>query len=106
MRTSYTLLYFLGKNCEKGVPVAQVNNKMAGLAFLFKLGGVEDVTKVFIVRKALKRGYRKGRGRPDTWGPVFLGMLVELSGGLPSVCFTPFETQIFRTAFVVAFLGH
>lgn len=41
------------------------DSKMVGLAFLFKLGGVEDVRKAFVVWKALL-GYRKGRGRPDS----------------------------------------
>lgn len=59
------LLYFLGRNCKEGVSVASLNSKMAGLAFLFKLGGVEDVTKDFIVRKSL-RSYRKGLSRPDS----------------------------------------
>lgn len=55
----HALLYFLSRNCEEGVSVATLNCKMAGLAFLFTLSGVEDITKAFIVRKAL-RGYRKG----------------------------------------------
>lgn len=35
----HVLLYFLGRNCEEGVSVATLNCKMAGLMFLFKLGG-------------------------------------------------------------------
>lgn len=69
--------------------VASLNSKMAGLTFLFKLGGVEDGTKAFIVRKAL-RGYRKGRSRPDSRRPVSLGMLELLAGVLPRVFFSQF----------------
>lgn len=68
------LLYFLGKNCKEGVSVASVNRKMAGLAFLFKMVGMEDITKALTVHMALS-GYRKGRGRPDTQGLVSLGKL-------------------------------
>lgn len=35
----YVVLIF-GRNCEEGVSVASLNYKMAGLAFLFNLGGV------------------------------------------------------------------
>lgn len=98
----HALLYFLGQNCEKGVSVASLNSKMADLAFLFKLGGVEGVTKAFIVRKAL-RGYRKGLTRPDSRRLVLLGILEVLAGVFPQVCFSPFEVQLYKMAFVVAF---
>lgn len=73
------------------------------LAFLFKMAGVEDVTKAFMVRKAL-RGYRKGHGRPESQRPMSLGMLGVLPEVLPRVCFTSFEVQLFRTAFFWPFL--
>lgn len=98
------LLYFLGKNCEDGVSVTSVNRKISGLAFLFQLDGVRDVTKAFIVRKAL-RGYRKGRCKPDSRWPVFLGMLGVMVGTLPQICLSAFEAQLFWTAFVLAFFG-
>lgn len=96
------LLYFLGKNCEERMSIASVNKKMSGLKFMFQLNGVEDVTKAFIVHKAL-RGYRRGRSKPDSRWPVSLRMLTVLVSNLPQVCFSPFEAKLFRTAFV--FLG-
>lgn len=63
---------------------------------------MEDVTKAFLVRKTLQ-GYRRGQGRSNSRRPVSLGMLEVLSGALPSVCFSPFEVQLFRTVFVLTF---
>lgn len=73
----HALLYFLGKNSEEGVSEASLSSKMAGLTFLFKLGGIEDVIKAFILKE----------GR---------------------FCFSPFEVQLFRTTFNLAFFfsGH
>lgn len=100
----HILLYFLGKNCEAGVSVSVVNRKMAGLAFLFKMAGVEDVTKSFMVRMAL-RGYRRGRCCRDARRPVSLAMLTRLAAALLEVCRSPYEVSLFCTAFVVAFFG-
>lgn len=81
--------------------IFSLNRKMAGLAFLFRLSGLADITKSFLVKKAL-RGYRRGRQVPDSRCPVSFAMLGIL---LPKVCLTSFEAILFRTAFILALFG-
>lgn len=100
----HVLSYFIGKNFEEGVSISLLNCKMAGVAFLFRLLGLADVTKSFLVKKAL-RGYRKGRHVPNSHRPVLFAMLGVLLDHLPKVCSTPFEAVLLRTAFVLAFFG-
>lgn len=70
----HVLLYFIGKNFEEGVSISSLNRKIVGLAFLFRFLGLVDVTKSFLVKKAL-RGYRKGRRFPDSHRPISFDML-------------------------------
>lgn len=81
-------MYFIGKNCEEGVSVSAFSQKMAGLAFLFKLTGVEDVTKSFLVCMAL--GIIGGAQVGGLRRLVSFGMLAVWSDCLHRVCFTPF----------------
>lgn len=83
--------------------MSSLNCKLAGLAFLFKLSGFSDVTKHFLVKKAMKV-YRKDRLVPDSRRPVSfatLGCILEQS---PIVC-SSYEAVLFKTAFVLGFFG-
>ncbi|XP_068103894.1 antigen-presenting glycoprotein CD1d-like [Hyperolius riggenbachi] len=57
---------------------------MAALAFLFKLRGEEDLTKVFMIRQVVK-GFRR-RGKEELGGdgrrPITLALLIELLNAL------------------------
>ncbi|XP_066451040.1 uncharacterized protein [Eleutherodactylus coqui] len=75
------LLSWLGRGSREGWTLGRVNRFMAGVAFGCKLKGVVDVTKNFIVRQALK-GFRRGKGRPDTRRPVSFGILERLGGAI------------------------
>lgn len=46
----HVLLYFICRNFERGVSISSMSHKLAGLAFMFKLLGWVDATKVFLVK--------------------------------------------------------
>lgn len=52
----HLLIYFVCLSFVKSVTISAINRKLAGLAFLFKLQGIPDFTKNFLVKQAL-RGY-------------------------------------------------
>ncbi|XP_018427483.1 PREDICTED: 5-hydroxytryptamine receptor 3A-like [Nanorana parkeri] len=79
-----------------------MNGRLDAFACLFKAMGVQDVTKQFLVRQAM-RGFRKGRVAPDSRRPVSFELLVELMGVLEGVCVSRYEAVLFRVAFVLAF---
>ncbi|XP_077306255.1 integrase/recombinase xerD homolog [Lithobates pipiens] len=98
------VIYFVSRNLEQGVSVSRMGQKLAGLAFWFKLRGEHDFTKDFWVRQAMK-GYRKGRLRKDDRRPVSFELLGRFCGRLGVVCFSEYERVLFRAAFVLAFFG-
>lgn len=58
------MVHFIYRHMEGGGSVSTVEWKMACLAFLFKLQGLPDFTKLFWVKQAVK-GYRKCRKHAD-----------------------------------------
>ena len=98
------LFYWVARCMEDGVSVSVLNQKMAGLAFLFKLRGCQDFTKDFWVRQALK-GYRKARMTRDVRRPVSFSVLQGLVGQLPGICSSEYESALFKVAFILAFFG-
>lgn len=98
------LLYVIGMQFSKGESVSKMNRRLAALAFLYKLQGLRDITKEFMVRQAMK-GFRRGRVVRDTRRPVSFGLLQDMVGILPRVCSSPYEVQLFTAAFSLAFFG-
>ncbi|XP_066457764.1 uncharacterized protein [Eleutherodactylus coqui] len=98
------LLSWLGESADLGRSVAKVNQFIAGVAFGFKIRGVEDATKNFLVKQALK-GLRRGKGRQDTRRPVSFDVLEKLGEAVDVVCGKEFERRLFRAAFSFAFFG-
>ncbi|XP_075684263.1 uncharacterized protein LOC142652502 [Rhinoderma darwinii] len=98
------LLYWLGDAWEAGFSLAKVNRFVSALAFGFKLRGLRDVSKEFLVGQALK-GLRRGRVEADRRRPVSFALLGSLGLSLVSVCRSPFEVELFQLAFSLAFFG-
>lgn len=82
----------------------QIEKGMTALAFWFKLHGWEDLTKSFVIRQAMK-GLKRGHVRQDSRRPVSLDMLQGLVHGLEEICFSDYDTTLFRAVFVLAFFG-
>lgn len=95
---------FLGRLLEKGMSPAGIDRQLAGLVFLCKMAGWRDFTKLFVVRQALK-GWRKEHASVDWRRPISWEILKGLVAQLPSLCTSPYEAVLFRTAFVLAFYG-
>lgn len=53
----HLVVYFLCLCFAARIYISALNQKLAGLDFLFKLRGIPDFTKDFLVRQAI-RGYR------------------------------------------------
>eukprot|EP00079_Xenopus_tropicalis_P035206 XP_017948977.1 PREDICTED: micronuclear linker histone polyprotein-like [Xenopus tropicalis] len=98
------LVWYVIWLAEQRKSVAVVEKRMAGLAFLFKLSGVEDLTKEFIIRQAIK-GFKRGKVSRDARRPISFDLLGKLQARLTQVCFSDFEARLFQTAFTLAFFG-
>lgn len=98
------LLYMIGMQFSRGESVSKMNRRLAAMAFLYKLRGLRDVSKEFLVRQAMK-GFRRGRVVRDTRRPVSFELLQDLVGILHRVCSSPYEVHLFTAAFSLAFFG-
>lgn len=96
------LLYHIGRLFSSGSSSASLGRTLAALAFWFKLRGVTDHTKSFLVRQAV-RGFRKGFKVRDSRRPVSYDLLLQLSSVLEDLCRSSFEVVLFRCAFSLAF---
>eukprot|EP00079_Xenopus_tropicalis_P017651 XP_004917932.1 PREDICTED: uncharacterized protein LOC101734453 [Xenopus tropicalis] len=98
------LVWYVVWLVEQKKSAAVVDKRMAGLAFLFKLSGIEDLTKEFSIRQAIK-GFKRGKVSRDTRRPISFELLGKLQSVLSQVCFSEFEVRLFQTAFALAFFG-
>ncbi|XP_053321351.1 uncharacterized protein LOC128492713 [Spea bombifrons] len=98
------LLWYLGSEFARGTSVAGMDRRLAALAFYFKLQGARDITKEFLVGKAMK-GYRRGGYRPDSRRPVTFRLLERICGCLCSICSSGFKVGLFHLSFLLAFFG-
>lgn len=97
-----SLLYFVGDAFSRGVSPSGMSKRLSALAFWFQVRGERDVSKSFLVRRALK-GFRQGRVVRDTRRPVSYDLLLDLGQQVGVLCFSEFEVCLFRLAFSLAF---
>ncbi|XP_075036256.1 uncharacterized protein LOC142097913 [Mixophyes fleayi] len=92
------------KFCE-GASKASMSSTLAGISFMSRLNGTVDITKGFLISKALK-GWAKERPTPtDTRHPITIQILAQLMRILVDVARDEYEVLLFRTAFSLAFFG-
>lgn len=89
---------------RQSVTAALVQQRLAGLAFHFKLRGWPDVTKSFIIRQVLK-GWRKESVRKDCRRPVSHTILGQIMEATISLCSSSYQASLFRASFCLAFSG-
>ena len=66
---------------------------------------MEDHTKSFFVGKLIEGMKRKGPRNKDLRMPISLNLLTKLIGALSYICQSSYETQLFASAFSLAFFG-
>lgn len=71
---------------------------------MYKIQGLKDITKSFIVTKLLEEATRR-TPRQETRASITLQMLVTLLQALDKVCTSNYEVHLFKAAFCLAFLG-
>ncbi|XP_075199496.1 uncharacterized protein LOC142302317 [Anomaloglossus baeobatrachus] len=98
------LLLLVGHYWEAGWSVPKVDRFLAGLAFGFKVRGLKDVTKSFLVVQALK-GWRRGWKVEDKRRPISYDLLLSLGRQVESVCTSIWEKRLFKLAFSLAFFA-
>ncbi|XP_075037430.1 uncharacterized protein LOC142098485 [Mixophyes fleayi] len=99
------MLAFMWDRYSEGDSRTTMASTLAGISFMAKLHGYPDVTKGFLINKAL-RGW--GRVRPshaDTRLPITSNILEDLIGNVGSVTLDSYEKLLFSLAFSMAYFG-
>ena len=81
-----------------------LQGKTSGIASTLRLFSLPDISQQFIV-KCLLDGCRQLNSRRDARLPITLDILRRIIPALGSVCASQFEALLFRTAFLLTFLG-
>jgi hypothetical protein len=69
---------------------------------MFKIHGMVDTTKSFLVAKVLQGASRLTQ-KPDTRAPITLDILTKIMQALVKICASSYETSLFQAALNLAF---
>jgi hypothetical protein len=86
----------------RGLAPATIANYVSGVGYFYKLHGMSDPTKDFLVSKLIE-GSRRGCGLVDNRVPISLPILQQLIDSLPHICASQFESTMFKAVFLGAF---
>ncbi|XP_069583805.1 integrase/recombinase xerD homolog [Ranitomeya imitator] len=98
------LLLWLRRGADEGWSASKVERVRSALAFGFQLRGLRDLTKLFVVRQAVK-SFRRKAGKGDLRRPISFSLLERVGVKLSEICTSDFEVALFRLAFSLAFFG-
>ena len=77
---------------------------MSGISFQHKVNDLYDPTKSFVVKKLLE-GCKRIRRSNDIRAPITTTVLGKIISILPQICISPYEAQLFRAAYLLAYFG-
>ena len=90
--------------CNRLFSLYNCNIYVSGISFYHKIHNFEDPTAVFIVKKLLE-GFRRTGQRRDVRAPVTEAILQKVCSVLPDICFSTYESCLFKAAYLVAYFG-
>lgn len=92
-------------NCfEKGCAASTITTYMAGISFYHKVNGWRDPFNSFLVKKLLE-GCKRMRPQADTRAPVTLNILEKILTSVHLICYSQYESTMFKAAFSLAYYG-
>lgn len=89
---------------EKQYAPSTIHSYIAGISFVHKINQYPDPAANFVIQKMLE-GCRRSRKRRDLRLPISIKMLKSILGSLESICFSLYETNLFKAVFSLAYLG-
>ena len=98
------VILFISYCYEKGLSSNTISTYIAGINYVHKLHGWEDLRSNFIITKMLE-GCRRLRFHKDIRLPITLEILSNICQVLPQVCYSHYEATLFKAAFLLAFYG-
>lgn len=98
------ILSFLEHLMDRGYSYSHIVKQLAGISFFTKLLGFPSCMSFFSVKQVLK-GYRRSTVTHDSRLPISIDILKKLCASTKTVCFSDYESLLFRLAFCLCFFG-
>ncbi|XP_041379259.1 uncharacterized protein LOC121391847 [Gigantopelta aegis] len=98
------LIHFIAYLSLEQLSPSTVRTYISGLSNWHRLTGYGDPTEHFVISKLLE-GCSRGNTRLDVRSPITLPVLEKIVAALSHVCSSQFETELFATAFKLAFFA-
>ena len=89
---------------EKNYSPSTIMAYISGISFMHKINGYTDPAANFAIQKMLE-GCKRSRKTKDMRSPISLEMLEKILLVLKHVCYTDYETTLFKTVFSMAYFG-
>ena len=89
---------------NQGYSPATVTTYMSSLSYIHKLRALVDPTESFLIKKILE-GFRRLKSAKDIRAPITREVLIRLIDALPAVCFSEYESCLFKSLFTLAYFG-
>lgn len=86
----------------QGLAASTTRTHISALSFTFQLGGFEDITQHFLIKKQLQ-GFTKLNPSSDSRLPITPSILTKLIAVLPHISNSAFITSMLRAMFLLAF---
>ena len=96
------LLLYIAHCYQSGLAASTTRTHIAALSFTFQLGGYQDLTQNFLVKKQLQ-GFSKVKPAMDNRLPITPNILSKLVSALPSITTSAFSNTLFHAMYVLAF---
>ena len=102
--STHHVVLFISYCFEKGLSLKTINTYIAGLNYLHKLNGYNDLREPFIVKKMIE-GCLRLRKQGDSRLPITIAILQDVCAVLTVICYNHYEACLFKAAYVLAFFG-
>jgi hypothetical protein len=98
------LILYVAYLSNAGYAPGTVKTYLAGIGHLYKILGYADPTNQFLLRKVVEGMIRTDK-RQDVRAPITYTLLERLVKALPFVCFSVFEAQMFKAAYLITYFA-
>lgn len=95
---------FISYCFEMGYAPSTISTYLSGISFHHKLHNLEDPTASFMVKKLLE-GCKRMRHNRDVRAPITEPILLRICSVLPNVCFSGYESCLFKAVYLTAYFG-
>ena len=95
---------FISFGFNQGYSPATLTTYMSSLSYIHKLRALVDPTESFLIKKIVE-GFRRLKSTKDISAPITRELLIKLIDALPAVCFSEYESSLFKSLFTLAYFG-